>query len=408
MSDLSVLHVVPNIAARAGGPIVGLVQAVAALERIGVTCSIVTTDLDATASSSSRHPVEESSLPAGASDVDLRIYRARPPRRFAYSPALRRALVAAAPEYDVVHVHGLYLYPQLAAFQAARHARVPFLLSPRGTLDPWLRARSTGRKALMNALWQNRMLNAAAALHVTSEGERALTADIAPHVPRYVVPNGIDWRASQQPADGKAFRDELCGGHSGPIVLFLGRLTEKKGVDILIRAFARSPATRDALLVLAGPDDDGLGEELQRLAVDEGVRERTLFVGMLDAPTMRSALAATDVWALPSHAENFGNAVIEALAAGVACVVSSGVNIAPEVEQAGAALIRPPAVEPFAEALTTLLEDVELREALGAAGRELARTFSWDEVAPRLRAMYEAVVATATVGPSAGGSAATS
>ena len=166
----------------------------------------------------------------------------------------------------------------------------------------------------------------------------------------------------------------------------------KKGLDRLIRAFAIASRRFDGTrLVIAGPDDEGLRPQLEALARSEGVGERVVFPGMLHGPDRLAALAGADVWALASHTENFGIAVVEALAAGVPTLVSPAVNLAGEIERAGAGFVAEPEPEPFARALAYLLEDEGRRRSYSERGREFARRFDWDALAPRIVDMYERV-----------------
>jgi glycosyltransferase involved in cell wall biosynthesis len=182
-------------------------------------------------------------------------------------------------------------------------------------------------------------------------------------------------------------------GESGPVVLFLGRIARKKGIDVLIRAFgAVLRDVPDAWLVVAGPDDDGLTPSLRRLAEREGVARCVVFTGMLTGAPKLASLAAADMWALPSHGENFGNAVVEAMAASRAVVVSPEVNIACAIEAAGAGIVAPRTPAAFADAIGGLLRDERRRHALGEAGRAFARGYDWSVVAPQLHAMYSEVL----------------
>jgi len=161
---------------------------------------------------------------------------------------------------------------------------------------------------------------------------------------------------------------------------------------VLIRAFAiASRRFGDARLVIAGPDDEGLRPELEALAEREGVGDRVVFPGMLHGADKLAALAAADVWALSSHTENFGIAVMEALAAGVATLISPAVNLAGEIERAGAGVVSETRPEVFAGALTYLLEDEGRRAGYAERGREFARGYDWDAVAPQIVDMYEKV-----------------
>ncbi len=152
--------------------------------------------------------------------------------------------------------------------------------------------------------------------------------------------------------DGAAFRRERLRGHEGRVVLSLGRITRKKALDVLVLAFATVARTDpSALLAIVGPDDDGLQPELEALARGAGIDDRVVFPGVVSGAERLGALAAADVFALPSHTENFGVAVVEALAAGVATVVSPAVNIAPELDRGGAAVVAAPTPADVAEAL---------------------------------------------------------
>jgi glycosyltransferase involved in cell wall biosynthesis len=391
---MKVLHVIPNLAARTGGPPVAVIESARALARVGVTSTIVATDMAEAASARSHHRATLADLPDGADQLDVRLFAARWPKRLAFSPELHRGLAAEARQCDVVHIHSLFLFPQFTAWRAARRAGVPYVVSPRGALDPHLRRRGRAVKTIANALWQRAMLEGASALHVTSAEEERLVADVAPAVPRSVVPNGIDCAAFESLPPAAELRDRFLGGAGGPVVMFLGRLSHKKGLDALVRAFARVRSlVPDARLAIVGPDDEGLTPALQAIAEREGVAGAVTFTGMLRGRDRLAALAAADVWTLPSHSENFGIAVAEALAAGRAVVVSPGVNIAPEIAAAGAGVVADADAQSLAEAIVALLRDDARRIALGRAGREFARRYDWSAVAPQLAAMYGRVLA---------------
>jgi glycosyltransferase involved in cell wall biosynthesis len=238
------------------------------------------------------------------------------------------------------------------------------------------------------------MLASAGALHLTSEGEAALVEDVAPAVPRHIVPNGIEWNAFQTLPDPASFRARRMRGHEGPVVLYLGRISFKKGLDVPIDAFADlGRAHRDTALAIAGPDDEGLTPMLRRLAAARGIADRVHFTGMLQGADRLGALAAADVWALPSRTENFAVALVEALASGRAVVTTDAVNLSPDLDSERAALVCRPECTELSRALDAMLRDEALRVALGAKAREYARRYDWSQVAPRHAAMYEAVAA---------------
>jgi glycosyltransferase involved in cell wall biosynthesis len=237
------------------------------------------------------------------------------------------------------------------------------------------------------------MLAGASALHLTTNAEADLTRDVVPHVPRAIVPYPIDYGAHQELGSSERFRERFLPGCSGPVVMHLGRVAEKKGIDILIRAF-RSVRTSvpDAQLVVVGPDDERLTPKLLSLARDLAIEDALTFTGMVRGTTRRDALAAADVWVLASHTENFGIAVIEALAASRPVVMSSKVNCADEIGRAGAARIVEPSWPAVAAAVGELLGDARQRAVLGGRGRRFAARFTREAVALQARGMYEAVL----------------
>jgi glycosyltransferase involved in cell wall biosynthesis len=386
---VKVLNVIPIVSSRIGGPALNLVQSAIALRDVGVDSTIFATDLSLALSARSRMRVGPGDLPPGADSVDLRLFPARMPYRLAYAPALGRQLRREVTRYDAVHIHSLFLYPQFAAYRSARAAAVPYIVAPCGALDPELRARNRLAKSVTDVLWQRQMLNGAAVLHYKTEEEAMLVADLAFSPPRRVIPNGIHWDEFQSLPPRALFRDAYLGGADEPVILFLGRLSHKKGLDILLDAFQRLRRTLPATLVIAGPDDETLAPAILRQAAALGVGERVQLTGMLDRETRRAALSAADVWVLPSRTENFGTAVVEALAAGVPAVISTAVNLAPDLQAAEAALVVPVEAGPVADALIRVLTEPETAKRLSEKGRELARRFDWSVVAPQLRALYE-------------------
>jgi glycosyltransferase involved in cell wall biosynthesis len=358
----------------------------------GVETTIIASDMAAPASADGRQRVSAEDLPAGADSLDVRLYPAIWPRRLVFSPRMYGAIAEEARNCDVVHVHSLFLFPQFAAYRGARAANVPHVVSPRGALDPYLRRRSATMKALADAAWQRGLLANASCLHLTSDEEARQTRDVAPRVRRAVIPNGLRCADYAQLPPPEAFRRRFLGGSGAPLVMYLGRLSHKKGLDVLMRAFAVARRdVPDALLAIVGPDDERLEWPLRAIAASEGIEDRVVFTGMLTGVDKLAALAAADVWALPSRGENFGNALVEALAAGRACVISPEVNLAPEIIAGGAATVVRRTAEAFGSAIAALLRDPERRAALGQSARHFVHTYDWSNVAPRMVQMYSDV-----------------
>lgn len=387
---VSVLNVLVGAAARTGGiaPFVG--GAATELQKRGASVSTFGTDLALAPSGflqRQRRIRAEEWHPALAA-ADTQLFRARFPRRLAYSPALASALNRASPGFDVIHIHNLWQFPQFAAYRAAVRHDVPYIVSPHGGLDPYLRQRGRVRKRMTAMLWQDEMLRRAALIHVTTQAERDLIADVVPHVPRAVVPCGLDVHQFSSPPARHTFRRRHLRGYEGALILFLGRITQKKGLDVLIRAFAHARQACECRLAIVGPDDEGLLPALRELAHGLHIHTDMDFLPPLYGDDRLAALASADVWALPSHAENFGIAVVEAMAAGCAVVTAPGVNIAPEIAAASAGVVADAQPEVFGAMLVRILKDRDLRESLRARAPRFAARYDWSAVAPQLLEMY--------------------
>jgi glycosyltransferase involved in cell wall biosynthesis len=382
---MRLLHVVPSYlpAWRHGGPIRAVHGLCAALVRRGHDVTVVTTDIDVPAY-----------LPRSAA-VDLDgvrvIYSPLSwPRRLYRSPALGRAAAEHVRRQDVVHLHSMFLWPTAVAARIARRAGVPYVLAPRGMLVRELvRRRGQLRKTLWLRLVERKTLAGAAALHATTalEAEEARRFGFA-LPPIEVVPNGVE----DEPDDPTV---PLAGPVAAalrrqPLVLFLGRLSWKKGLEPLVASLAHVP---EATLAIAGGDDEGIRPRLETLAGEMGVGDRVVFTGPVGGVERIALLHRSAVLALTSCSENFGNSVLEAMAAGTAVLVTPGVGLAEEVRRSGAGLVADGQPAALGGALREILASDERRAAMGRAGRAaVAERYGWDEAAAGAERIYEQVV----------------
>src|SRR5690606_8058113 len=217
----------------------------------------------------------------------------------------------------IVHVHGLYRFPPTYAAWQARQQGVPYIIRPHGSLDPYLYDKSTAGSVWLKRLYERWFdlpnLNAASAIHYTAEEERKRAAFLRLRAPSFVVPNGLEWREYAELPRRGALRAKLGLGDA-PVVLFLGRLHFKKGLDLLIPAFetlrGRVP---EAQLVIAGPENDQYGRLVRQWVAARGLGAAVHFVGPLFERDVVQAYVDADVFALPSYTENFGMTVVEAM-----------------------------------------------------------------------------------------------
>ncbi|AUT53526.1 glycosyltransferase [Paraburkholderia caribensis] len=321
---MKILHLLSTVDPRAGGPTEGVRQSGVAMASLG-------------------HEVEVASLDAvdapHVRDFPLPVHALGPGRNYyGFTADFVPWLSREAQRFDAVIVHGLWQYHGFGAWRALRASKVPYYVYTHGMLDPYFKRTYPLKHLKKWAYWpwaEYRVLRDAAAVIFTTEEERLLARQSfwLYRANERVVPFGTNPPPPHAQALREAFLSTYPALRGKRIVLFLGRIHEKKGCDLLIHAFA-DHAQRDpeAHLVIAGPDATGWQRPLQALARSCGIEERIAWPGMLQGDLKWGAFYASDVFALPSHQENFGVAVAEALACGLPVLLSDKVGVWREVE----------------------------------------------------------------------------
>lgn len=389
---LKILHVQETLSPRHGGPASVLPQLARAQCAAGDQVAVVTTNADHPRGV--YHRAGWDTLDASA----VPVYYA--PVQFAplsVSAGLAADLRRAISNFDIVHVHGLYRFPSTFAAFLARRRGIPYVISPHGSLDPYLHARSTSGKLRLKRVYERCFdlpnLHAAAAIHYTAEEEKERASYLRLRSPSFVAPIGLDWeRYKALPARG-ALRSRWQLTDS-PMVLFLGRLHFKKGLDLLIPAFdelrRRNPETQ---LVIAGPENDNHGQKVRRWVTERKLDSAVHFVGPLQGADVVQAYVDADVFVLPSYTENFGMTVVEALACALPVVITDQVNIHAEISSAGVGLVTQCEIAQITDAIELLLHDAARRRDMGEAGRRLVRDrFTWPAIVNTFNKEYERVI----------------
>lgn len=301
-------------------------------------------------------------------------------------PRARRFLAETAARSGFVWLHGMW-EPQLRVL-AAECARVgtPYAVVPHGMLDPWRLARKRLKKRIALALGHRAMLERAAFVHALNADEAEFVTRVAPRARVEVVPNGIPPRAHDAAADAAArarFRARLGIGDGTPVALFLSRLHEMKGVDMLGRILRDArDAAPDALLAIVGPDEGGRDALVADLRA-AGVERAAQILGPLYAQDKLDALAGCDVFILPSRSEGFSMSILEAMSVPRAVVITRDCHF-PEVEAAGAGAVTATDAGELGRALGRLLADRASRDRAAAAGAALVRErYTWPSIARR-------------------------
>jgi glycosyltransferase involved in cell wall biosynthesis len=388
---LRILHVVSAYypAVRYGGPIRSVHGLAAALARRGHDVHVYTTSVDGAADLDV--PLDR---PVSLDGVDVHYFRVPAFRRLWWSPTLGRRLQASIGEFDVVHIHAVFLWPMWAAARAAARAGVPYVVAPRGML---MRDVITRKSRLVKTAWINLVerttLAQAAAVHVTAEVEGAELNALGLRSQRLAwIPNGVEWAQDYAPLAAGPF-----SGLPSRYALFLSRISWKKGLDRLITAWQQVP---DMVLVIAGNDDEDYRPRLEEMARQAGIAERVVFLGPVSDAHKWALYEQAQLFILPSYSENFGNVVAEAMAMGCPVAVTPEVGIAPFVQATGAGLVTSGEPAQLAAAIRELLADPQRRAEMGARGRDAARTkLSWNGVAAQAEDLYRSVVRTRAIVP---------
>ena len=306
-------------------------------------------------------------------------------------PATLRALVQSV---DVVHAHGVWEDVQHHAARTAHRFGKPYVITPHGMLSPWSLGQKPLKKKIYLMLRLRKDLNRAAAIHLTSAAEREFIAPLKLRSKTFVEPLGVDLTEFESLPQRGAFRAKFPEVAGRKIVMFLGRLHPRKGMEYLIPALRRA-GRKDVVLVAVGPDSEGFRATLERAAADEGVADQVLFTGMLRGRDRIEALTDADLFALPSEHENFGLVVVEALACAVPVLVSDGVALHREVRDAGVgSFTKVGDVDGIAKELCRWLDDDPLRRVAAERARGFVwERFDWGKIAARWVEHYRALAA---------------
>ena len=395
---MKVLHVTPAYlpAYRYGGPIQSVHALNKYLVRLGAEVTVYTTAMDGPGELDVPLSTAAELKPVERDGVQVCYFKPSWPRSWFYSRDMRDALAAHAGEFDIVHITSVFLAASTLGARAAREAGKPYVISPRGSLMAApLEKKSPLKKRLYIVLRERGNLEGAAGIHFTTEPEKAEYEKLGYRLRRaIVIPNGLD---QDTLADGnpEVFRKKFGIPANKRIVLFLGRLNWKKGLDTLIPAFAPvAKENPEAVLVLAGGDDDNYRPAIEKMITAAGIQDKVVFTGPLAGADRTAAYRNAEIFVLPSYAENFGVAVVEAMYFGVPVIVSEEVALASMVRESGAGLVVKKDTQELAGTMSDLLKDPARLKAMGEHGISLAANkFSYAKVAQGMLEAYREVIA---------------
>lgn len=397
---MKLLHVIPSVSAIRGGPSQAVLEMVKGLRQQGIESSIVTTDDN------------------GATQLDVPtddwiVYQGIPvhffPRfspnissvkEFSFSSALTLWLRQNIKAYDLIHIHAIFSYPSTIAMAIARSQNVPYIVRPLGQLCEWSLQQSASKKRLYLQLIERANLNHSQGLHLTSDQEKKEVENLYLNCPSFVVPHGLDLPPTIENAR-KLLRSRFGLSENEKIVLFLSRIHPKKGLDYLISALSNL-AEYHFTFILAGGGDTFYEAEIRYLLEESGISSRTILPGFVEGETKAMLLQGADLYALTSHSENFGVAVLEALAAGLPAIVTPGVALSDEIQRYKLGYVSELSVDAITSTLERCFASPEAAIQMGKRAQQFAlKNYTWQRNADNLIEIYKTILSEqSTVQPS--------
>jgi glycosyltransferase involved in cell wall biosynthesis len=421
---MNVLHVIPSLSVKEGGPSFAVKTIAEALVSEGVKVTIATTEgahapVIGDQLSVIREEPRRESAPTERRGYKIVSFR-RNFEAYKVSFGLTRWLRTNIKEFDLVHIHALFSFSSTMAARIARKKKVPYVVRPLGVLNRWgIENRRRIPKLISFRFVELPILLRAAAIHYTSEAERdeaaLLDTRLAEHESA-VIPLPIEqraWSTEQGAESGQRFLLKFPRARGKRVVLFLSRIDRKKGLELLLDAFGVvRQKEKDVALVIAGDGEEPYVRELrERARQQHGARstehgdekqgdkegkekeEAIIWTGHLGGEMKEAALAAADVFVLPSASENFGIAAAESLAAGVPTIVSEEVALSSDIRRYDAGVAVKRDVQQLAGAIDDLLSNRERAAGLAANGRRLAEErYSPEAVGRALHELYQKII----------------
>ncbi|KAA8732059.1 glycosyltransferase [Acinetobacter qingfengensis] len=334
-SNLCVLHIIASVSKETGGPVEGLTQSVRYRLTQGQYIEVVTLDdVDA----------------AFLNDFPCQVHGIGPTsKKYGYTPKLAEWIVNNAHRFDVAVIHGLWNHASIGGWQGCTKAKLPYVLFTHGMMDPWFKKTYPLKHWLKQVFWliQGRVLRDASQVLFTSEEEKRLAEGVfwgyqyRAKVVAYAAADAL----ATTPEDDAVFRELVPNLDHHPYLLYLSRIHEKKGCDLLLEGFAKAVQRTELQLVMAGPCHDDLIDKLKLQADQLGIADKVHWSGMLKGNIKAEAFRGAEAFVLTSHQENFGIAVAEALAYGKPVLISNQINIWREIESGGGGIVAEDTVE---------------------------------------------------------------
>lgn len=388
---MKILHIVPSLGPVRGGVTQAVLDMVMALNNIGIDTEIVTTNDNGS---------ELLKVPLGKwinyKQVPVCFFPCfltpvRFLREFTFSWQFTKWLWKNIKKYDLLHIHALFSYLSTISMVIARLKKVPYINQPHGLLCEWSLQQSSLKKKIYLSLIERSNLHHSHILQLTSSKEVQEVESLGLGVPSVVIPLGLQVPAAISNATQKL--QEMFNIPPGqPIILFLSRLHYKKGLDYLIPALSKIKEKKFTF-ILAGNGSPEYEVQISELLIDNQIEHCTHRPGFVIGDMKDILLQGSDIFVLTSHSENFGVVVLEAMAAGLATIVTPGVALASMIKENNIGYVPELDIEEISSMIEHCLADPQEAKEMGDRARQfILDNYTWDKVASKMISVYENII----------------
>lgn len=381
---MKVLVVTPSVGDIYGGPSKSVIELTESLGQSNITIDLATTNANG-------DKLLDVPLQQWIEKGGYRIQYFPHITGYCFSWSLTSWLFNNISAYDLVHTHGLFTYPVLSAYWVCQINKIPYVVTPRGMLEPWALAYKTRKKKPYFYLLEQPALQKASTIHLlaSSEAENVKKLNLKP--PFVLIPNGIRKQDFESASSPEIFYQYYPHLRHKKLIIFLGRIDPKKGLDLLAPAFAKAHRLfTDTHLVIAGPDNIGFMPIAQQYFQKAGCDDAVTFTGILTGEMKYSALVASSIYVAPSYSEGFSMSVLEGMASGLPCVITTGCNFP---ESSNVAKIVDIDCQAISDALIDLLANPEEARNMGQKAQKfILENYTWDKIAVQMIEIYSKII----------------
>lgn len=385
---MKLLIVTPALGAVYGGTSKCIVELAQALGNLGITVDLVTTN--ANGAETLKVPLKTW---LSKTNYRLQFFPYKGMGDYKFSLSLSQWIFQHIGDYDLVQTNAIFSIPNLAAYWACQWYKIPYVIIPHGMLEPWALSYKALKKRIYYNLLEKPALQKASILQMLASTEAQQIKPLNLKTPITIAPNGIHRQDFEQLPNPELFYQQFPATRNKNLILFLGRVDPKKGLDLLAKAFGKiNSKFSHTHLIIAGPDNIGFLPTAKDYFANAGCLDAVTFTGMLTGSLKYAALSAASIYVAPSYSEGFSMSVLEGMASSLPCVITTGCNF-PEAATAKVAHVVDINADAIASSITHCLNHPQEAKAMGNRARQfIFANYTWDKIAANLIEVYQGII----------------